>query len=94
MVCVDYQNDQVLIEECVEGRQWGFSGKQAIHPKQVDIVQQTFMPSEQEVERAEKILDGAKDHAGKGVGAFSLDGKMIDAPVIKWAEKIVARSKR
>lgn len=43
-VCVDYQNKDVLIEECKEGREFGFTGKQAIHPDQIDIIQSLFLP--------------------------------------------------
>lgn len=46
LVCVDYQNEQVLLEECQEGREFGFSGKQAIHPDQIDIIQKHFLPAE------------------------------------------------
>jgi citrate lyase subunit beta-like protein len=46
LVCVDYQNEKVLLEECQEGREFGFSGKQAIHPDQIDIIQKHFLPAE------------------------------------------------
>ncbi|KAI9015538.1 Pyruvate/Phosphoenolpyruvate kinase-like domain-containing protein [Hyaloraphidium curvatum] len=91
LVCVDYQNDATLEEECNEGRQWGFTGKQAIHPRQVDIIQRVFAPSSKDVEYAKRIVDGFDEFVRKGVGAFTLDGKMIDAPVVKWAQKIIAR---
>ncbi|KAJ3213415.1 hypothetical protein HK099_007405 [Clydaea vesicula] len=91
LVCVDYKNEDVLLEECLEGRRWGFTGKQVIHPKQVDIVQKSFLPSEEEVEKAKKILEGDKVHQAKGIGAFELDGAMIDAPMVLWAKKIISR---
>ncbi|RUS14533.1 Pyruvate/Phosphoenolpyruvate kinase-like domain-containing protein [Endogone sp. FLAS-F59071] len=46
-----------------------------------------------DIARAAKILEGYEAHSQKGVGAFNLDGKMIDLPVVKWADKIVARAK-
>ncbi|KAJ3378389.1 hypothetical protein HDU92_007436 [Lobulomyces angularis] len=91
LVCVDYKNEDILLEECLEGRRWGFTGKQVIHPKQVDIVQKSFLPSEEEVEKAKKILEGDKVHQAKGIGAFELDGAMIDAPMVLWAKKIISR---
>ncbi|KAJ3020960.1 cytochrome c1 [Thoreauomyces humboldtii] len=93
MVCVDYQNNEILDAECREGREWGFTGKQAIHPNQLDHIQRVFSPSEKDVERANKIVDGYHEHQKKGIGAFNLDGKMIDMPVVKWAERLLAKSK-
>ncbi|KAJ3281555.1 hypothetical protein HK104_011402 [Borealophlyctis nickersoniae] len=92
MVCVDYQNEEILEEECTEGREWGFTGKQAIHPKQIPTIQRIFSPSEKDIERATKILDGYNEHMKKGIGAFNLDGKMIDMPVVKWAERLLAKA--
>ena len=45
LVCVDYKNPEILKEECEEGRAFGFTGKQAIHPNQVDLIQASFCPS-------------------------------------------------
>jgi citrate lyase subunit beta-like protein len=44
LVCVDYQNMDILKEECREGREFGFSGKQAIHPGQIEVIQEYFLP--------------------------------------------------
>lgn len=41
---MDYNDDQILLEECKEGKQFGFAGKQAIHPSQIDIIQNSFLP--------------------------------------------------
>ncbi|KAI9322516.1 Pyruvate/Phosphoenolpyruvate kinase-like domain-containing protein, partial [Dichotomocladium elegans] len=93
LVCVDYQNQDILREECAEGREFGFTGKQAIHPDQIPIIQEMFLPDPGDLSRAIKILEGYEHHKEKGVGAFSLDGKMIDMPVVKWAEKLISRAK-
>ncbi|KAG0165809.1 hypothetical protein DFQ28_003299 [Apophysomyces sp. BC1034] len=92
LVCVDFQNEEILLEECKEGREFGFAGKQAIHPSQIDIIQQTFLPDPADVERAVRIVNGFEHYSQKGVGAFNLDGKMIDMPVVKWAQKIVSKA--
>jgi len=91
LVCQDYKDDDILREECQEGREFGFTGKQAIHPRQIDIIQEMFSPSPKDLEYARRILDGYKKHTSKGIGAFVLDGKMIDQPVVKWAEKLISR---
>lgn len=77
LVCMDYKNNDILEEECLEGKQWGFTGKQAIHPSQVDVIQRVFAPSDKDVEYARRIVDGFDEYVKKGVGAFALDGKMV-----------------
>ncbi|KXS18219.1 Phosphoenolpyruvate/pyruvate domain-containing protein [Gonapodya prolifera JEL478] len=81
MVCVDVKNDAYLEEEALEGRYWGYTGKAAIHPRQVEIINKAFAPGEKEVTQARRIVEGT--------GAFALDGKMIDEPVRKAAEVCV-----
>ncbi|CAG8711240.1 25821_t:CDS:10, partial [Dentiscutata erythropus] len=92
LVCVDFRNDDILTEECQEGREMGYVGKQAIHPRQIDIIQKMFLPDIQDVERAARIVYGYEQHSKKGIGAFDLDGKMIDLPMVKWAERILTRA--
>jgi citrate lyase subunit beta-like protein len=41
---VDYQNKDILVDECKEGREFGFTGKQAIHPDQIETIQTLFLP--------------------------------------------------
>ncbi|KAH9080442.1 citrate lyase beta subunit [Lactarius deliciosus] len=96
MVCVNYKDLDYLRDECTDGRRLGFSGKQAIHPSQVDIIQSTFVPTEQEILRAAKIVHQmAQAHAAQ-TGAIGLDlsddkgGKeMVDAPMLKQAQKTI-----
>ncbi|KAJ1311785.1 hypothetical protein OPQ81_010251 [Rhizoctonia solani] len=99
MVCVNYQDPSVLREECEEARRLGYDGKQAIHPNQVEIIQSTFVPTEQELVRAAKIASQmARSHAS-ATGAFGLDAsgsgdvEMIDAPMLKQAETTIAKAK-
>ncbi|KAI7850368.1 Pyruvate/Phosphoenolpyruvate kinase-like domain-containing protein [Circinella umbellata] len=93
LVCVDFQNPEVLKEECKEGREFGFTGKQAIHPAQIDVIQEMYLPDPIDLKRAVKILQGFEHYDERGIGAFDLDGKMIDMPVVKWAQKVVSRAK-
>ena len=65
----------------------GFGAKLCIHPKQVTIVKNAFMPTEDEIEWAKRVI--AADLASKG-GAVKLDGKMIDRPVVLLAQRTVA----
>ncbi|KAJ3406249.1 hypothetical protein HDV05_006113 [Chytridiales sp. JEL 0842] len=90
LVCVDFKDNQVLMDECREGRTFGFSGKQAIHPNQLPAIHSLFAPSETDLIYADRILQGYEQHRLKGAGAFNLDGKMIDMPVVKWARRMKA----
>jgi len=71
----------------------GFSGKQIIHPAQVEIVQTAYTPTQEAIEWAQKILEGALIAQAEGMGAYSLDGEMVDLPVVKRAETIMARAR-
>jgi citrate lyase subunit beta-like protein len=82
----------MLEEECQSGKNLGFNGKQVIHPSQVGAVQRVYGPSVEEVEWAVRVVvaDGKADKAGRG--AWTLDGKMIDAPVSGKARAIVKKA--
>ncbi|KAH7364348.1 Pyruvate/Phosphoenolpyruvate kinase-like domain-containing protein [Rhexocercosporidium sp. MPI-PUGE-AT-0058] len=97
LVCTSFRGEEGkrrLEEECVQGRGLGFNGKQCIHPSQVEGVQRAFAPAEEEVEWAVRVVvaDGKAD--GEGRGAWTLDGKMIDVPVVGKARSVVARAER
>ena len=72
-------------------RDFGFMGAGCIHPGQVKIVNEEYTPSELEVEYARKVIKLDQEAAAAGRGSWSLDGKMIDIPIIVRARKLVAR---
>jgi len=94
MVCTDYKDEKRLLEECQSGVTLGFSGKQVIHPAQVAPVQQAFSPDAAAVEQAMRIVQAYKVHIAQGIGAFTLDGKMVDLPVVKSAERLLSRAEK
>jgi len=75
--------------QCNRGAALGMEGKWAIHPSQVKVANEIFTPADHEVTRAKRILEAMKEASEKGLGAVSLDGKMIDIASIKQAEAIV-----
>lgn len=83
---------RALTEECENGKRFGFNGKQCIHPDQVETVQRVYSPSQGEVEWAIRcvICDEKADRQGRG--AWTLDGKMIDVPVVGKAKAIVTKA--
>lgn len=72
-------------------RQFGFMGAGCIHPGQVPIVNREYSPSPEEVAYATRIVTENQVHAAAGRGSWSLDGKMIDVPVVVRAERLLAR---
>jgi malyl-CoA/(S)-citramalyl-CoA lyase len=69
----------------------GCEGKWAIHPSQVALANEVFTPSAAEVDRAERILQAMEEAAKEGMGAVSLDGRLIDAASIRMAENLMRR---
>lgn len=67
----------------------GFEGMGCIHPRQISIIHECFAPSEEEIEKAQKIMDAFYKARKKGLGVVSIGSKMIDLPVVKRAEKTV-----
>ena len=95
-MCTSYKGDEglrILKEECLGGKGLGFNGKQCIHPSQVEITQETFTPLSSEVEWAVRIIIAHSKAAQQGRGAWTLDDKMIDAPVVGKAKQIVSKAK-
>lgn len=93
LVCTNYNDtsdDSPLARECRDGVTMGFTGKQVIHPGQVEMVQRLFSPSGAGVTWAMRVLEANEKAVQEGRGAWTLDGKMIDAPVIMAAEKLVS----
>ena len=83
-------DDVVRIQDDAErAKRMGFGGKLCIHPKQVGIVKAAFMPSEEELAWAKRVIEADKTSKG---GAVKLDGRMIDRPVVLLAQRTVAIS--
>jgi citrate lyase beta subunit len=93
IVYMDLHDLEGLRAEAEQGARMAYSGKQIIHPNQVNPVQQAFTPSDEAITQAKRVVQAAADHQQEGQGAFALDGKMIDAPVVKAAEWVLARAR-
>jgi citrate lyase beta subunit len=92
MVHIDFHDTAGLILEAKQGSRMGYTGKQIIHPNQVAPVQEAFTPDAEAIIQAMQILEAYAVHQQIGKGAFAMEGKMIDAPIVKAAERIVARA--
>ncbi|KAA0274138.1 MAG: CoA ester lyase [Chloroflexi bacterium] len=93
IVAIDYKDLEALKAEAEFGAGLGFSGKQVIHPNQVRVVQEAFTPSAEAIAYARRIVETFETSQKEGKGAYSLDGKMIDMPLLKNAQKVLARAK-
>jgi len=84
-------NDEGLLIDATNAKNLGFTSKASIHPNQVDIINKVFAPSSEEITQAKRILKKSEETKK---GAFSLDGKMIDLPVIEKAKKLLEKAKK
>ena len=93
MVTVDFKNLETVRREASFGAQLGYTGKQVIHPNQVAPVQEAFTPDEAAIESARQLVDAFESHQARGSGAFALDGRMIDKPLVMAAERVLERAR-
>ncbi|NNG27772.1 MAG: HpcH/HpaI aldolase/citrate lyase family protein [Ignavibacteriaceae bacterium] len=85
----DVANMEGLKDNVVEAKSLGFEGKGCIHPRQVKIVHQAFAPTDEDITKAKRIVKAFEDAEKKGLGVVSIGSKMIDAPVVKRAQKSI-----
>jgi citrate lyase beta subunit len=93
IVFIDFKDTEGLRAEAQEGAEFGFSGKQIIHPNQVQITQEAFTPSEEAIAYAKRVVETFEASQKEGKGAYALDGKMIDMPLLRNAQKVLDRAK-
>jgi len=80
--------------EAKAARRLGYLGKSCIHPSQVALANAVFRPTDEEIAHSLKVVDAARIAKEKGVGAFTVAGKMVDAPFVRRAEQILALARR
>jgi len=85
----DVENEDGLARSCAEARALGFAGKGVLHPAQIPIVKRAFRPTEKDARHAEKIIAAFEAAASDGRGAISVDGAMVDAPVVEKARAML-----
>jgi citrate lyase beta subunit len=93
IVFIDFKDPEGLRLEAEQGAGFGFSGKQIIHPNQVSVVQEAFTPSDSAIEYARRIVESFESSQKEGKGAYALDGRMIDMPLLKNAQKVLDRAR-
>ncbi len=86
----DVSDMEALRQSVIVAKSLGFEGKGCIHPRQIQVVHDSFAPTTEEIEKAKKIVDAFEDAEKKGLGVVSLGSKMIDPPVVKRAQRILS----
>jgi citrate lyase subunit beta / citryl-CoA lyase len=86
----DFRDEAGLIADCQEAAREGFTGRLAIHPAQVAAINAAFTPSADEVAHATRVV--AAFNAAPGIGVVGLDGKMLDIPHLKQAQRVLAQA--
>jgi citrate lyase subunit beta/citryl-CoA lyase len=87
---VDVHNLDGLLKDSLRAKNLGMNAKSAIHPNQISIINKTFSPTQKQIENALKIELAAKSNKG----VFSLDGKMVDKPIIERSKKILEKARK
>jgi citrate lyase beta subunit len=91
-VHVEYQDVTGLEAECRLARQMGYVGKTLIHPAQVPMANTVFAPTPEEIDWAQRLTSAFEEHQSSGTGAFAWEGKMVDMPILRSAQRLLARS--
>ena len=87
---VGFRDPDGLRTDAGTARQMGFTGKFAIHPAQIDIINETFSPHPDDVEYARTVVAAWEEAESAGRGSLSIDGRMVDVPVVKRAQNLLA----
>ena len=91
-VFVAYKDLDGFRAEAEEAAILGYQGKQVIHPAQAQVAQEAFTPSEEEIAHARRVLEAMREAQARGKGVFALEDRMVDGPMIKAAQRILARA--
>lgn len=85
----DVNDEEGLMRDTALAKQLGFKGKLSISPRHIDIIHQVFSPTPKEVEWALRVIAGLKQAEKEGAGVITVDGKMVDKPIVDRAQRVV-----
>lgn len=91
-VFVDLQDTAGLQAEAEFALGLGYDGKLAIHPRQVDVINDVFTPSAEDVARARRLIQAFEEQQEAGAGVFEYEGRMVDMPMVRAARRVLARA--
>ena len=88
----DARNEEGFLREASLIKQLGFDGKSLINPNQITLIHNLFAPTQKEVDHAERVIAAAEEAERNGSGVVSLNGKMVDSPIIERAKLVLQRA--
>lgn len=74
-------------------KQLGFDGKSVINPRQIPLVNAIYTPTDKEIQNAKEVIWGIREAEAKGSGVISVNGKMVDKPIVERAQRVIALAK-
>jgi len=89
-VFADLEDEDGLRQETEYAKKIGFTGKAVINPRQIQVIHEVFNPGAEEIRKAIRIVKEYRLNREKGLGVFALDGKMVDAPIVARAQRILS----
>ncbi|MDB1126155.1 citrate (pro-3S)-lyase subunit beta [Vibrio algarum] len=88
----DANNEEGFLNEAEHIKSLGFDGKSLINPRQIEILHNVFAPSQKEIDHAQAVIEAAEEAEEMGSGVVSLNGKMVDSPIIERARLTLKRA--
>ncbi|WP_274608386.1 HpcH/HpaI aldolase/citrate lyase family protein [Peribacillus sp. TH14] len=91
---VDFKDTEGLTFDINRAKSLGMTGKVCIHPGQIETINNTFSPREEEIKEAVTIIESYEKAIQNGIGVYSLNGKMIDAPIVERAKNLINKMEK
>ena len=88
------KDDAAFREDAILGARLGYEGKLCIHPRQVEIANEIHTPRREEIDAALRVVEASERARAEGRGVFTLDGRMIDAPIVAAERRVLERARR
>lgn len=88
----DANNEEGFLHEAAHIKQLGFDGKSLVNPRQITLLHNLYAPTQKDVEHARRVVEAAQAAEREGLGVVSLNGKMIDSPIIARAHLVLSRA--
>lgn len=85
----DVNDDEGFINEVKHIKQLGFDGKSVINPRQIEPVHRIYTPTDKEIDKSIRVIKAIEEAESRGSGVISLDGKMIDGPIVERANRVL-----
>ena len=92
VVYSDVNDEEGFLKEVELIRKLGFNGKSLINPRQIELLHNAYAPTEEDVDYAHRVVAAAEKAEREGLGVVALNGKMIDAPIVNHAKRVLQKA--